>query len=98
MLSRRGASESGRLRTRVTLQKPTPSADGAGGSTIAFAAVGTLAADIMPIRADERRIGEAIADLTTHKIIIRHRSDIEPDDRFVFGDRVFRIRSVTDPD
>lgn len=98
MLSRRGASDPGRLRLRLTLERATATPDGAGGSTLSWSTVATLPADMTPVRADERDAGEGLADLTLHKIVIRKRSDIFGGDRFRLGERLFRIRSISDPD
>ena len=97
MLSRRAASDPGRLRLRLVLEKPVAAPDGAGGSTLDWDAIATIAADVTPLRADERGVGEGIGDVTRHRIIIRHRSDVAAGDRFRLVERIFRIASVTDP-
>ena len=76
MLSRRGASDAGRLRLQLTLERATRTADGAGGATLMWNAIATLAADIAPIKADESEVGEGLADLTLQKIVVRKRDDI----------------------
>ena len=98
MLSRRGASDAGRLRLRLTLQRATPTPDGAGGSTLAWNAVASVPADVTPVKVDERNVGEGLSDLTLHKIVIRKRADISTSDWFRLDERKFRIRSITDPD
>jgi SPP1 family predicted phage head-tail adaptor len=98
VLSRRGASEAGRLRLRLTLERATATPDGAGGSTLLWNAIATVPADVTPVKADERSVGEGFSDLTLHKIAIRKRADILSSDRFRLGTRVFRIRSISDPD
>lgn len=97
MLSRRGASDPGRLRMRLTLEHATATPDGAGGSTLSWNTVATVAADVTPINADERMVGEGLADLVTHRIVIRKRSDVSTSERFRLGDRLFRIRGLADP-
>jgi SPP1 family predicted phage head-tail adaptor len=97
VLSRRGASDAGRLRLRLTLERATPAPDGAGGSTLAWNAVATLPADVMPVKADEREAGEGLSDLALHRVVIRKRADISSSDRFRLGARKFRIRSISDP-
>ena len=97
MLSERGASMPGRLRLRLDLETATPTSDGAGGSTLSWSLVATLSADVVPTQARERSIGEGLGDLVTHRITIRHRSDVAPGDRFRRGARIFRIRGLTDP-
>ena len=69
----------------------------AGGATLGWTATGIVAADVTPVRADERGSGEGIADMVLHKIILRHRPDVAPGDRFRLGARVFLILAVTDP-
>ena len=97
MLNRAGASNPGRLRLRLILEKPAATPDGAGGATIAWTSAATLWADMTPLRAEERSVGEGRGDLTRHRIVVRHRSDVEPGDRFRLGTRLFRIVGVTDP-
>jgi SPP1 family predicted phage head-tail adaptor len=97
VLSRRAASDPGRLRLRLTLERATATPDGAGGSTLSWSAVATVPADVAPIGADGRVVGEGLADVTQHKIVIRRRTDVSTGDRFRLGDRLFRIRSLTDP-
>jgi len=97
VLSRRGASDPGRLRLRLTLEHASATPDGAGGSTLTWSTLATVPADVTPIGADERVLGEGVADVTRHRIVIRKRSDVSTGDRFRLGDRFFRIRSLTDP-
>jgi SPP1 family predicted phage head-tail adaptor len=97
VLSEKGASDPGRLRLQLTLEKATATPDGAGGATLAWAAAATVFADVTPLKAEERVAGEGLADITLQKIVIRHRGDVEAGDRFRLGARLFRIRSVTDP-
>lgn len=97
MLSRRAASEPGRLRLRLTLEKPARVPDGAGGATLAWTAVGAVAADVAPARAEERAAGEGASDRVLHKIVIRRRSDVNAGDRFRLGARTFLILAVSDP-
>lgn len=97
MLNRRAESDPGRLRLRLVLEKPASTPDGAGGATRGWTATGIVAADIRPVRPEERGSGEGIADLVLHKIVIRHRADVRPGDRFRIGGRVFLILAVSDP-
>ncbi len=97
MLSRRGESDAGRLRLRLVLETAAPTPDDAGGATVAWSEVATVAADMIPVRADERGAGEGLADLTLQRIVIRRRGDVFAGDRFRLGERVFRIGSVSDP-
>lgn len=98
MLSRHAASDPGRLRLRLVLDKPVRAADGAGGATLAWSAAGIVYADITPVKAEERGFGAGLADLVLHKIIVRWRDDVKPGDRFRAGERTFLILAVSDPD
>jgi SPP1 family predicted phage head-tail adaptor len=98
VLSRRGASDAGRLRLKLILERATPTPDGTGESTLTWNVVATLPADVTPVKADEREAGEGLSDLTLHRIVIRKRADIFTSDRFRLGARKFRIRSISDPD
>jgi SPP1 family predicted phage head-tail adaptor len=97
VLSERAASAPGRLRLQLALEKATASPDGAGGATLAWAAVATLFADVTPLRAEERPRGEGLADMVLHRIVVRHRDDVLPGDRFRLGERTFLILAVSDP-
>jgi SPP1 family predicted phage head-tail adaptor len=96
VLSRAGGSSPGRLRHRVMLEAATRTADGAGGVTLTWSTVASLWAEIVPLKAEERAVGEGEGDLTLHRIVIRKRDDVSTGDRFTLGARAFRIRSVTD--
>jgi SPP1 family predicted phage head-tail adaptor len=98
VLSRRAASDPGRLRVQLVLERATPTGDGAGGATLEWNAIATVAADMSPVGGEERVAGEGLADLTLQRIVIRRRADIRGGDRFRLGERLFRIRSLTDPD
>ena len=98
MLNRKAESDPGKLRLRLVLEKPAAVPDGAGGSTGGWTATGIVAADIRPVRAEERGTGEGMADLVLQKIVIRHRTDVRPGDRFRLGGRAFLILAVSDPD
>lgn len=98
MLSRRGASAPGRLRQRLGLETASETPDGAGGATLSWSVVASLWAEVIPLKAGEREVGEGLADLVTHRIVIRHRSDVAAGDRFTSGVRVFHIRGLTDPE
>lgn len=97
MLSRRGASQAGRLRNRLVLEKPTTTADGAGGGATSWTAAASLFADIVPLAAGEAVQGAGIVDRTTHRIVVRHRGDVAAGDRFRLGARIFAVRGVHDP-
>lgn len=97
MLSRRGASEAGRIRHRLMLDKPAASPDGGGGQEAAWTPVAAVWGEIVPLRAEEAAAGEGVAARLTHRIVIRRRGDVEGGDRFRLDGRVFLVRAVHDP-
>jgi SPP1 family predicted phage head-tail adaptor len=97
VLSRRGASEPGRLRLRLSLEKAARISDGAGGATLDWSEVAIVPAEVTPLRGDERAVGEGVGDMTRHRIAIRKRGDVAASDRFRLGARIFDVKSVSDP-
>lgn len=88
----------GLLRQRATLQAPTLVPDGAGGAAEGWTDVAAVSIRIEPLtvrlaeRFDQR---EARA---THRVICRHRGDVDRGMAFAVGARRLAIRSVHDPD
>jgi len=97
VLSGKGASTAGRLRHRLVLERDLGVSDSEGGATSAWMPVASLFADIVPLAAEERVAGEALASRATHRIVIRHRGDVAGGDRFRLGSRLFDIDAVYDP-
>jgi SPP1 family predicted phage head-tail adaptor len=97
VLSRAAVTDPGRLRLRLTLEKPAATPDGAGGFSIAFASAAVVAADVVPLQGEERRVGEGVGDVVAHRVVIRHRADVETGDRFRLGERLLSIKSIFDP-
>lgn len=88
----------GKMRHRVLLQKPVEVTDAGGGRTYTWTNVETVWAEVRPISARETLYGMAVANPVTHRISMRHRSDILPGWRIVYDSREFKILSVVDPD
>ena len=91
MLSRRGRSDAGAAPASADAGDGDATPDGAGGVDAGVERGREPSAEIVPLRADEREVGEGLGDLTLHKIVIRKRDDVSPGDRFVLGARMFRI-------
>jgi head-tail adaptor len=91
------------LNRRLTLEDPLREADGAGGYTQSWVALGRHWAAVQPRtgRAAERE-GLSLSRVP-HKIIVRATppgspSRPKPDQRFRDGERLFLIRAVTEAD
>lgn len=85
---------SGRLRDRITFQRPVAddSADGAGSGSWEAVATNVPAEvqDLRPSR-DERMNDGLTTASRRSRIVLRHRADITPDMRVLFGSRVMQI-------
>lgn len=88
----------GTLRTRLALEAPVESADGAGGVVRNYATVATLWAELTPLSARERVAAAAAGADVTHRIRLRARADIGLRHRLRRGDRIFRIVALRDED
>ena len=93
-----------RLNRRLTLEAPQQVADGAGGLTESWIALGTLWAEMRPRGAGrEQRTGNASLAASGYHVTVRNAPETSPqrprpDQRFRDGGRLFSIRSVTDSD
>jgi SPP1 family predicted phage head-tail adaptor len=88
----------GRLRHRLTLEAPVEMADGAGGVARTWSALGQVWAAIEPVGANEAVVADKRIGALTHRVTLRHRSDLTLNHRFRLGMRVFFIRALRDPD
>lgn len=86
----------GDLRHRVMIEKPERTSDGAGGATIEWQNVAEVRAAIWSRSASEDFSADRIAGTATHDIWVRYRSDVTPDMRIRYGNRVFAILGAID--
>lgn len=84
----------GTLRHRVTLQRPTRTATEGGGATIAWSSAGSMYARIEPVAGREVVTADGVNARVTHKVLIRHRTDIGAEMRFLEGNRALDIRAI----
>lgn len=88
----------GDLRHRITFQTLSLVSDGQGGQTETWTNLVTVWAYVKPISANERLFAQKIEPLITHRVIIRHRTDILSQMRFVYDSRTFQIKAPFRPD
>mgnify|MGYP001954082943 CR=1 FL=1 len=93
----------GKLRFRVTLQKPVLMGDGMGGGIQTWSDVATVWADVVPTNASNiSNIENFNSDQTRpvqHCIVkIRYHPGIDADMRLIHRNRVLEILSVVDVD
>jgi len=60
--------------------------------------MGTLWAQISPLRGNEAASARQINATVTHRIITRYLAGVKARDRFIWGDRTFEIISVRNID
>jgi SPP1 family predicted phage head-tail adaptor len=88
----------GRLRHRLTLEAPVEMADGAGGVVRSWSDQGQVWASVEPMGANDAVVADKRIGALTHRVTLRHRSDLTLNHRFRLGMRVFFIRALRDPD
>lgn len=92
-----------KLATRLVLEAPERVADGGGGWSVTWTALGTHWADVTSSRGRETDTGDREVSRVTHRITIRSAPIGSPrrpeaDQRFRLGERIFAIRAVADDD
>jgi SPP1 family predicted phage head-tail adaptor len=88
----------GELRTRLVLEQPVETPDGAGGVARGYASVATLWAALVPVSAQGDVVADSLGDDVTHRLVIRFRSDVTTRHRLRAGARIFRIVALRDQD
>lgn len=83
----------GTLRHSISIERATKTPDGAGGTTVTWASIGTVQALVKPVSGSERVFAQRIEANTSHLIYTRWR-DILPSDRVNFNGRVMQIRAI----
>jgi len=86
----------GALRHRVALEAATRTGDGGGGAIVTWLPIAEVWGAITPTTGAEAVVADQIAGRVSHEIVVRHRSDIAPANRFRYGARVFEILAVLD--
>lgn len=85
----------GRLRHRVTIQKPTEGTANAFGETVdTWSDVATVHASVIMQTGREAFEAAKVQPEGTVEVIVRYRSDLTSEKRFKFGDRLLFIDNV----
>jgi len=92
--------QAGKLRHRITLQKPGKVQNPDNGEMeVAWLDLATIWADVVPLSAREFVAAQAMQNAVTTRIKIRYRQDISPKYRILFRGKIFNIEGVLpDPD
>lgn len=88
----------GKLRSEFSLQAPILTPDGQGGHGETWDEIGTVFADIEPVRARSLFGADQTVETTTHRVTMRWRAGVASGRRLVKLGRVFDILTVHDPD
>ena len=83
----------GKMRHRITFQRPTDEKDRLAGYKDDWLDVATVWAQISPVSGREY-LTQVRETMVSHKIYCRYRPGITPLLRVKYGDRIFRIISV----
>ena len=83
----------GKLRHRITFQRPSEEKDRLGGYEDDWVDEATVWAQISPVSGKEY-LTQVQQNVVTHKIYCRYRHGISPRLRIKFGKRIFRIITV----
>lgn len=92
------ALRAGTLNKRVILQTVGTSADGRGGVTETWSDTTTLWAHVEELSGSESFESQQIASNLTHRVTLRYRTSVVPQQRLKYGTRILKIVSVTNPD
>ena len=88
----------GKLDKRISLEAPTYTSDGMGGSTIVFTTVASsIPAAIWPTSAKDMTAMNTTTMIISHRVRVRYRSVLRSSWRLKFGNRYFAIVSIIDP-
>lgn len=87
----------GDLDKLVTLQYKTKVPDGLGGFTSTWVNSDSIWAAIWPVSASETVKAMQTTMTITHRIRIRWRAKVKPQWRLKFGERIFNIVSIINP-
>ena len=89
----------GRLNKRIEIERPIHESDGAGGlTTTGWLGVASVNARIAPVGLREQIVSGRLDGVATHRITLRQGTEIEAGMRITFGERVFQVLTVQDPD
>ena len=87
----------GALKKRITLQSPVKVTDTMGGTTISWKNEATVWAAIWSTLSSEAvRSGQLTLEIT-HRIRIRHRTDIKGSWKILYDGKYYSIVSIIDP-
>jgi SPP1 family predicted phage head-tail adaptor len=88
----------GSLNQELILEGYSAVAGDTGELTERWDEIASLWAQIEPVGPGSRLLGEQLLSEVSHRVTLRHRTDISRAMRFRKGTRIFRILTLHDPD
>lgn len=90
--------KAGKLRHRITIQNPVETTNDVGDVTTTWEDFATVWAEIIPLSGREYWESKQVNSEVTGKIRIRYLAGVTPKMRAKFGDRIFNIEAVINPE
>ena len=89
----------GKLNKRITITKPTadPDQNEYGEVTSSDSEVATVWASIEPVSARDMEVAKAFKSTVSHKVTIRHHSDVDYGYAVEWNGRTFSINGILNP-
>ena len=97
-LSRSKTYNIGKLKRLASLESYTTVSDGMGGSFATWSKVADVWCDIAPLSGRELLEFGAVTSNITHRITMRYRSNVSAENRIVWHNRHFNIKSALNLD
>jgi SPP1 family predicted phage head-tail adaptor len=82
----------------AVIQRDTFVSDEGGGGSQTWAASGTVACRVAPIRGDEREVAERISAEADYIITLPAETTIAEDDRVVISSETYEVQAIRDRD
>ncbi len=86
-----------RMDKRVTIQRVSQTTDGQGGFTEGWGEIATVWALIEPATGYEKMQAMQQSSPISHKLTIRYYSELTTKHRILFGERIFAIKEIINP-
>jgi len=90
---------SGMFDKRIIIQYRVYSRSTIGEETVTWTTEDTVWAQVRPVGANKREYlsMQKIQSDVTHMVTIRHRNGLNPNKRFLYGNRVLNIQNIVNP-
>ena len=84
----------GKLRQPILIERAVETPDGGGGNAKEWKVIAQIRAYIKPISGGERFQAMRLESNISHRVFIRYRSDLLPDDRIKFKNRILQVKAL----